>query len=397
MKRTAILFLFLICGFVSQAQTPADSCTLEISLLTCAPGTELYSIFGHTAIRVQDTHRGMDIIYNYGTFDDSDPLFYVRFTRGIMTYSLSVETFHDFMQEYEYEHRKVVAQVLDLTCAEKSQLYESLRTNSLEENRFYPYHFHRDNCTTRAGRIIESNTKDPVRFKNILPVPGPSYRDMIHEYLYRQYQYWDAFGIDLFLGMNLDMKPTNDEAIHFLPDYLFMGMDSAITGNKPLIARKKILLNFPETTSPAAGLTPGAAYSVLLLLVTGLCFLRTKPAVARVLLIFDIVFFSLLGGLGILMAYLWLGRVDDVCRNNINILWALPTHTAAVFFIRKKTAWIKYYFLITAMLAALLLAGFPWWPQSMNPAVLPLLGIILFRSFLLYKNRNHAEKSFVQG
>ena len=133
---------------------------MEISLLTCAPGTDLYSIFGHTAIRVRDSRRGMDIVYNYGTFDDTDPLFYVNFMQGIMRYSLSAETYENFMMEYEYEHRSVVAQVLNLNCAEKNQLYEALRKNTLEENRFYDYHFHTDNCTTRAGRIIESNTKD---------------------------------------------------------------------------------------------------------------------------------------------------------------------------------------------------------------------------------------------
>ena len=113
------------------------------------------------------------------------------------------------------------------------------------------------------------------------------------------------------------------------------------------------------------------------------------------LLIFDTVFFFVLGLIGTLMAYLWVCRVDDVCRNNINIFWALPTHLAAVFFIRKKTASVKYYFLITGVLAAFLLVGFPWWPQRMNPAVLPILGIIIFRSFHLYQNRYHAEKSIV--
>jgi hypothetical protein len=65
---------------------------MEISLLTCAPGNELYSLFGHTAIRVRDARRGMDVVYNYGTFDDTDPMFYIKFMRGIMRYSLSAQT-----------------------------------------------------------------------------------------------------------------------------------------------------------------------------------------------------------------------------------------------------------------------------------------------------------------
>ena len=98
-----------------------------------------------------------------------------------------------------------------------------------------------------------------------------------------------------------------------------------------------------------------------------------------------------------LMAFMWLGRVDDVCRNNMNILWALPTHVIAVFFIRKKQSWIKYYFLITASIALILGIGFYLWPQRMNPAVLPLLGMIVFRAFYFYQIRSHAEKTGVQG
>jgi hypothetical protein len=97
MKRIALSCLLFIGSFITRAQEKTDSCTMEISLLTCAPGTDLYSIFGHTAIRVQDQRRGMDIVYNFGTFDDSDPMFYIKFTRGIMNYSLSAKPsqFHD--------------------------------------------------------------------------------------------------------------------------------------------------------------------------------------------------------------------------------------------------------------------------------------------------------------
>jgi Domain of unknown function (DUF4105) len=392
MKRTAIIVLVLICSIKSLAQVNKDSCTLEISLLTCAPGTELYSIFGHTAIRVRDSSRGMDIAYNYGTFDDSDPLFYIHFTKGIMNYFLSAETYDSFMVEYEMEHRPVVAQILNLNCTEKIKLYESLRKNTLEENRFYQYHFHTDNCTTRAGRIIESNTDSTFQYKNILPKPGPSFRDMIHEYLDPQHQYWSKFGIDMLLGTNLDIKPTNKEAIHFLPDYLYRGMDSAFDGTKPMVAKKQTLISFPKTETGSGWLTPAFVFIAMFILSIGLYFLKNKTP----LLIFDIIFFSLMGLFGLLITYLWLGRVDDVCRNNINILWALPTNLIIVFFIRRKTVWIKYYFLITSILAVLLLIGFPWWPQRMNTAVIPIFCIIIFRGFNLFQDRNHEEKIIIR-
>jgi Domain of unknown function (DUF4105) len=410
--RIVILLICIVCSLPSWSQTNKDSCGMEISLLTCSPGNELYSLFGHTAIRIRDTRRGMDIVYNYGTFDDSDPLFYFYFTRGIMLYSLSASTFKDFMMEYEYEHRNVVAQILNLTCEEKNRLYESLRKNTMDENRLYQYHFHTDNCTTRAARIIESNTTDSLIYQDIFPVnssvvphsaegsingPGMTYRDMIHKYLEREHQDWPEFGIDMLLGKNLDIKPTNIESIHFLPDYLYKGMDSAHEGNKAMVAERQTLLQFPATKMSAGWFTPMLFFTLLLILSACFYFLKNSPEVVKGLLIFDFLLFTFLGLIGILLTYMWLGRIDDVCRNNINILWALPTHIIAVFFIRKKAAWIKYYFLITAIIAALLLIGFPFGLQRMNTAVLPILVIIIFRSYNLYKIRNDAKKHTVQG
>ena len=314
---------------------------------------------------------------------------------GIMRYSLSAETFQDFMAEYEFEHRAVVSQILNLDCHEKNQLYEALRKNTLDENRFYQYHFHTDNCTTRAARMIEANTEEKLTYKNILPDPGPSYRDMIHEYLDRQKQYWSEFGIDMLLGMNLDKKPTNVEAIHFLPDYLLNGLDGAKETNKQVVAQKQTILLFPATNLTAPVLTPATVFIILILISIFLYYFRSKPAAANALMIFDITFFGLLGLIGIVMLYTWFGRVDDVCRNNINILWAPPTHLIAIFLIRKKNALIKYYFLFTTAVSAVLLLGFPWWPQRMNTAVLPLLAIIIFRGIHLSKNRSYEKKSVI--
>jgi hypothetical protein len=391
MKQIAIiLFLFVCCNSLF-AQERKDSCTLEISLLTCSPGVELFSIFGHTAIRVLDSTRGMDIVFNYGTFDDTDPLFYAHFTRGIMNYSLSAETFDNFMVEYQMEHRSVTAQILNLNCNEKVNLYEALRKNTLDENRIYQYRFHTDNCTTRAGKIIEANTASPFTYKNILPEPGPTFRDMIFEYLNPRHQYWSRFGIDLCLGMNLDVKPTNVQAIHFLPDYLFRGMDNAWNGTQPMVRGKQIIIHFPETAPENNLLTPMFVFTSLFVISLALYFSKRKKG----LFIFDIVFFTVIGLCGLLITCLWLGRVDDVCRNNMNVIWALPTHLIAVFFLRRKESWIKYYFMFTAVLASILLIGFPWWPQRMDMAVPPLLCTIIFRGFSLFQNRKDAEKNII--
>ena len=128
-----LLFIQLFCFAYLISFSQTDTCRLRISLLTCGPGEELYSTFGHTAIRVTDSSNRMDIVFNYGTFDDSDPYFYVKFTRGIMRYALSAEAFSDFMQEYISDKRSVTEQVLLLSCTEKSNLFSALKENAKDK------------------------------------------------------------------------------------------------------------------------------------------------------------------------------------------------------------------------------------------------------------------------
>src|SRR5438309_11141074 len=89
-------FLFLISYFflIPHSCFSQNSCHLRLSLLTCSPGEELYSTFGHSAIRVTDSTTKEDIVYNYGTFDFDEPGFYTKFIRGKLMYYLSTEDFN---------------------------------------------------------------------------------------------------------------------------------------------------------------------------------------------------------------------------------------------------------------------------------------------------------------
>jgi hypothetical protein len=215
---------------------------------------------------------------------------------------------------------------------------------------------------------------------------------MIHNYLDRQQQYWPEFGIDMLLGANLDKKPNNEQAIYFLPDYLMDGFDHARSGTGPLVSKKEVLLQFPEKKTAGVWFTPSVFFGLLLAL-SALLTLKKQNPWRRALQIFDIILFGLLGLLGLIILYVWIFRVDEVCRNNINVFWALPTHIAAIFFLRKNPFWLKYYFLVTAAISAILLVGFAWWPQQMNAAVIVLLLLIIFRSIHRFIKLSNAKNN----
>jgi hypothetical protein len=382
MKCTRLLILLIIlhCSFFSSAQT--DSCNLRISLLTCSPGEELYSSFGHTALRVTDLSGGTDLVFNYGTFDDSDPYFYVKFTRGLMLYALSVYPFRDFQYEYQVQNRGVIEQVLQLTCEEKQKLNAQLRLNAQEANRYYEYYFLDDNCTTRAKDMIVKNAP-AIAFGNILPADRPTFRNMIHSYLDKSGQPWSKFGIDILLGSRIDKKVTNEQSM-FLPDYLLEGFDTARIASRPLVGSKQTVLEYRPLNSEASNFTPLLFFSILLMIVAALTFLGTKWA-QRLMNIFDRIFFFSLGLLGLLLLTLWIIRLDTVCRDNFNLLWALPSHLYIAFVLGKNKKWIKKYFRITIIISLLTLLAWFFLPQQLNTALIPLLLIIITRSFFRSK------------
>lgn len=214
------IFLFLtLCPLLAQktettaAASRADS--LQISLLTCGPGQEAYSIYGHTAIRVKNLATGDDIVVNYGIFDMSKSHFVLRFIFGLTDYTMGITDFSHFCAEYAYDKRWVKEQPLNLTPSEKLRIEEALMENYRPENRVYRYNIFYDNCTTRARDMIVENLDGKVAYPStMLATP---YRELIYQYSYRHP--WTKFGNDLLLGVKAD-APTTDEQRQFLPEYL---------------------------------------------------------------------------------------------------------------------------------------------------------------------------------
>jgi len=379
--RFCYTLIFCFSFLISFSQT--DTCHLRISLLTCGPGNELYSTFGHTAIRIIDSSNKLDVVFNYGIFDDSDPYFYIKFARGIMRYQVAGEYFKDFMEEYVEDKRSVAEQELQLSCTEKINLLNALKENSRDDKKYYDYQFYKDNCTIRAKDMIKKSTDQSIIFKNILPAKAPpSFRQLIHDYLDNGNHSWSKFGIDLLLGSHLDDVATNEQAM-FLPDYLMKGFDSATIHQQKLVSDKKIILSSGTKKAESfSWLSPFFIFSLVAIVIILLSF-NNSASTKKILNAFDIVFFFFIGLLGILIAFEWLGRVDEVCRNNMNILWAWPTHVVAAFLINKKTKFIKNYFRFAALIALILLIGWFWWHQQFNNSFAPLLVLIIVRGFFI--------------
>jgi len=365
--------LLRICGFAQ------DSSHLRISLLTCAPGNELYSTFGHSGYRIVDSSKPFndswrDIVYNYGTFDFDDPNFYMKFVRGKLLYFVSVEDFHDFKNIYQSTNRAMVEQVLNLTAAEKIAVQRFLNNNLKEENKYYQYDFFFDNCTTRLRDILKKNNDSGFTQKPVMPL-GTTFRQAIYQYLDKNDKPWSKLGIDILLGQKCDGVMTAEQ-MQFLPDNLMKGLDSA---GHQLVLSHESLYPVANETGKKSIFNPLVVFSVLLVVIAALSQLKNKW-VQRFLQGFDGILFFVTGLLGCILIFMWFGTDHSMTKNNFNLLWAWPTHLIISFFVTSNKSWVKKSFAFVAVGLVLVLLAWFFLRQHLNVSLIPVVLLLIYRS-----------------
>jgi hypothetical protein len=106
---------------------------------------------------------------------------------------------------------------------------------------------------------------------------------------------------------------------------------------------------------------------------------------------FDLIFFVVVGLIGILLTTLWFATDHRAAAKNFNLLWALPTHFPIAILIVKNYKWIKDYFLFTFILSILLLLSWGILPQELNLSLIPVVIVLGLRAFCQYWIRKSKE------
>ena len=273
-----------------------------ISLLTCYPGKQIYSLYGHTAIRYVNQDEGIDLVINYGLFDSNAPHFLAKFILGETNYTVGALPYPFFIEEYRRENRKVIEQELNLTKEEITQIVKYIDNNLRPENRSYNYNIFYKNCTTQARDAIFNN----LNIQKASPSGGrlegaPTYRSLLHQYT--QDHPWIQFGTDLLLGLKADKQLTITQR-QFLPIELMKQIDKFSSNQSlPLVKNKKTLIeSFPQLKIDAnrpAGVdfqfpTPTQTAIIVLIITIVITILQSKnidfPRRRRFAIAFDFAF-----------------------------------------------------------------------------------------------------------
>lgn len=388
-----LIFIFLLAfpSFGQVSQNTTLSPQARISLVTCAPGTALFEAFGHTAIRVHDPVSGFDIAYNYGVFDFDQPNFYLNFAKGYLLYKLGTADFSRFLYQYAYFDRTVQEQVLNLSDDQKQSVFDFLQTNSLPENRDYYYDYFFDNCATRPRDVFITILGDSLQLDyGYADSLNYTIRGLIDRYIEDKEQYaWGDLGIDLGLGANIDRQATPFEYM-YQPEFLFLAFEGATLQNpdgslRPFVSATNTLYQgTPQSDLSDVTFTPTVVFWLLLLIfaVATAFEFRSKNYSLR---FFDVLFFTVLGLYGLLVVFLWFFTNHTAAANNWNLLWGWPTHLVAAVFLlmRRPPAFLKYYFILTALVTGFLLVFWTLIPQDLHDSLIPLLILITLRSMAI--------------
>lgn len=376
---TILLIISSLSAVNAQGNTLSDSATL--SLITCSPGPQIYALFGHTAIRLVDPARGLDIVFNYGMFNFNKPNFYLKFIQGATDYELGAYETKYFLPEYRERNSSVTEQMLNLTTAEKQQLADALFVNYQPENREYRYNFVYDNCSTRPRDKILSVIKDKVVYDYVSE--PQTFRNWVGTYTGENT--WAKFGIDMLLGREADELSTRWSSM-FLPEVLCreFGAVKIIAPDgttRSLVNAEKIIVSRQDSIVKTNYLQLPITVTLTVLLL-GVLLIFYEKRRKKYYKIIDSVLLIVSGLAGVIIFYLMFFSVHPLVHSNFNLLWCNPLNILVGLFLwnRKLRSVINYFQLANVLLFFGALLVFVLSVQALNVAFIPLIVLLLVRS-----------------
>lgn len=318
LKKLSVCILLLGFIYNSHSQEVVLSKNAHISVLTCGTGNEAYSLFGHTAIRVNDNDNNLDVVYNYGAFDFGTPNFVMKFTKGDMNYFIANNRYVDFLNQYNYERRDVYEQELDIPLAFKQKLYNNLAQSLLSDERLYQYKFIDNNCTSKVVDVINKTLNSEVITKKV--DTNQTYRSILFPYF--DNHFYEKLGTSIVFGTKVDQMGSKI----FLPFELQKSLKLIQYQNHPLSKENKTILNFKEET-PFSWWNNSFSYLFLLGFIT----LANKKTI-------DYIYLLTMGLLGVLFVFLGFYSLHQELAYNYNILLFNPVLLGVIYFWSTKNS-----------------------------------------------------------
>lgn len=350
----------------------------DIYVITCEAGKDIYKLFGHSAVRVQDRDKGLDMIFNYGTFNFNTPNFYMKFTSGRLLYQLGITSFDSFIYPYIYEKINVYSQRLLLSQEKKQEMFDLMMDDYKPENKYYRYNFLYDNCSTRIRDLINRVEGDKIKWG--YEPNGGSYWEYLDKHL--TLVPWIGVGIHIILGEKGNKKVNSFDA-SFLPENFMQCLKDTKIGGENIVDKAYPILQYEHRPAEKKYYEYPFWILFLVVIINILLSIRFKMYF-RITSIFILL---ISGIIGVVISYLGLFTSHPMTFLNADIIWANPLNMIMVYFliIGKYPKCVVKYFNIYMIIN---LIGLVLWlilSPSTHLALLPILLMMIFISNKLTK------------
>lgn len=383
--RIYLVFFLLSTHLLTLGQGRLLSKEAEISILTCGPGVELYSAFGHSAFRVRDEVNNLDLVYNYGTFDPDAPGFYLQFAMSRAQYRLRAYGFSAFLKEYAIENRWVTGQVLALDAAARQAVFDLLSINAQPQNAAYRYDYFYDNCSSKIREVLAKVLGDKITFHDDYLSHRYTRRELVRQYVGDNS--WGSLAIQVALGAVIDRKITAEEC-GFLPDYIFESFGAATIdnggGSKHIVKAEVEILPGGSHAYKTGYSSPLLVFSLMGILVFWSTLREYRKKVRNRWVDFLVLFST--GLVGVLLLFLWLATDHSAAANNLDLLWGYAPNIVMAFVALKRQvpAYFRGYYLLLLSMLALLLIMWVAGVQLFSVALLPVFFLMATRYFFIW-------------
>ena len=385
-NKVLLLIFFFLSSFSFSMEQDIDR--YNISILTVSPGKDLVDAFGHSGIRVVDNESNYDVVFNFGIYDFQAPDFYSNFVKGRPIYSLGINNYNRFFNDYKNQKRGILEHKIQISKNKKDALIRLLFENSRQENKFYVYEYFNDNCSTKVADLFIENFNDEIYNSeiNLSSKSNDSYRSLIYKMIPKNS--WGSLGIDICLGSIIDQDISYRQTF-FLPSKFGSFLDT-IESVSPEIIESKLLLKSQDVFKESSFNLTSPLFvilfiSILIILVSFRDYRNNKQTK-----ILDILLISITTTIGLLISYLWFYSDHSAASQNYNILWASPLNILLFIdlFTRKKRKWILGYLKFIFLMLLLMMSHWILSVQTFNITLFSFIFALLIRYlFLIYNHK----------
>jgi hypothetical protein len=335
---------------------------ITASLLVISPGKQVYSIMGHSAIRMQCPSKGLDYCF---TFEMAPGAWeYAEFFSGNSDAGFVSAPTAIFIQQYRDEGRGITEYCLNLSPAEKQELWRIL-DNKVADGATYKFDYMTTSCSAMCtNTVIEALGRDEIAYGKMPSELHGTYRNVLREM--PLHSPWSEIFWNLTMGTDGDSK--SDLNGMMAPSLLAQAWskaaikDTAGATRPMIIGTPKELLSTVNADEPLP-VTPIMASSLLLIWTIAITitqrygkFIKTAKATDGVLLAIQTL-------VGLWITFLLLFSHLSATTWNWYVIPFNPLPIILWMNVRHKTIYRKLHF-VYAVVLIVFLAVTPLVPQS---------------------------------